>query len=92
MTANPLAMLWCVAHHLITDGGQWLMVMPSLFLDQVTFGWITIPFLTVLMAWLMLLWVRLPSVSNNHFTHHNEVSLLILLVLSMLLIFLVDGS
>jgi pectate lyase len=32
------------------------------------------------------------TVSNNHFTHHNEVSLLILLVLSMLLIFLVDGS
>jgi pectate lyase len=32
------------------------------------------------------------TVSNNHFTHHNEVGLLLVLVLSMLLIFLVDGS
>ena len=32
------------------------------------------------------------TVSNNHFTHHNEVSLLMLLVLSMLLIFLSDRN
>lgn len=32
------------------------------------------------------------TISNNHLTHHNEVSFLMVLVFSMLLIFLVDRN
>ncbi|GKA76083.1 probable pectate lyase 8 [Tanacetum coccineum] len=51
-------------------GGQWLMVTQFPSLGQAIYGSITILYLTVLMdSWMI-------TISNNYFTHHNEVILL----------------